>query len=272
MRGVRLARGVRSSFASLPAGPPYPARRPYASTSAAWQKSHEFVTGQAPRSTTPPIAAAERPYDREKTNAWRMKARPQGSAAHTVAPRTDGIANALEMTDTADICGAGVKPPRMLLTDAPAAMCVRRGFVAVGVTSAVDAEAAASTKSSRGGANHMFRAGITILYKTNLGTVQKIGYPPSADGFSLSPTKMGLIPPLEGLLAGSLYFDPRRARAQSTKLNFSLSLERTPCLAWGGNRAGSLSSPKGVGEPSRHLARTRQREVQANLSNVGTRT
>eukprot|EP00962_Isochrysis_galbana_P018998 scaffold5517_cov116-Isochrysis_galbana.AAC.3 len=40
-----------------------------------------------------------------------------------------------------------------------------------------------------------------------------------------------------------------RSAPSSTKLNFSL--ERTPCLAWGGNRAGSLSSPKGVGEPSR---------------------
>eukprot|EP00962_Isochrysis_galbana_P036929 scaffold12839_cov125-Isochrysis_galbana.AAC.3 len=37
-------------------------------------------------------------------------------------------------------------------------------------------------------------------------------------GFSLSPTKMGLFPPLRGLLAGSLYFDPRRAQQSLTSL------------------------------------------------------
>eukprot|EP00962_Isochrysis_galbana_P038511 scaffold13676_cov138-Isochrysis_galbana.AAC.6 len=37
-----------------------------------------------------------------------------------------------------------------------------------------------------------------------------------------------------------------RSAPSSAKLKFSL--ERIPCLAWGGNRAGSLSSPKGVGE------------------------
>eukprot|EP00962_Isochrysis_galbana_P061080 scaffold36274_cov125-Isochrysis_galbana.AAC.10 len=52
-------------------------------------------------------------------------------------------------------------------------------------------------------------------------------------GFSLSPTKMG----------GSLYFDPRRA--QQSLINFS-RLERTPCLAWGGNRTGSLSSRRAL--------------------------
>jgi hypothetical protein len=53
--------------------------------------------------------------------------------------------------DTADICGAGEKPPRMFLTSAAAR--VRHGFADVGATSAMDAEAAASTNVSRSGAN-----------------------------------------------------------------------------------------------------------------------
>eukprot|EP00962_Isochrysis_galbana_P060651 scaffold35342_cov112-Isochrysis_galbana.AAC.4 len=63
-----------------------------------------------------------------------------------------------------------------------------------------------------------------------------------------------------------------RCAPSSTKLNFSL--ERTPCLAWGGNRTGSLS-PRRVlanraGTWPKH--QTRQRVVQANLSDVGTQT
>eukprot|EP00962_Isochrysis_galbana_P013759 scaffold3919_cov117-Isochrysis_galbana.AAC.2 len=64
------------------------------------------------------------------------------------------------------------------------------------------------------------------------------------DGFSLSPTKMGLFPPLgerDGLwgvtkfiLGSARGIALFRSAPSSTKLNFSL--ERTPCLAWGGSR------------------------------------